>query len=73
MSLSSLKASKVKEALFCYFPVQVALRTLPLAQSAVPILKMAYLHNRTQHENIQNDFAINGSEKRLEMIFDLIE
>lgn len=35
-------------------------------------IKMTYLHNM-QQANIQHDFAINESEKRLEMIFDLIE
>lgn len=33
---------------------------------------LTYLHNM-QQANIQHDFAINESEKRLEMIFNLIE
>lgn len=58
--------------LFCSFSVEVALKTSPWPGLPLQI-KTAYLHNRTQQANIQHDFAINGSEKGLEMIFDLIE
>lgn len=57
---------------FFSFPAEVALKTSP--RPGLPSqIKTAYLHNRTRQANIQHDFAINGCEKGLEMIFDLIE
>lgn len=58
--------------LFCSLPVEEALKTSPWPGLPLQI-ETTYLHNRTQHANIQHDFAINESEKGLEMIFDLIE
>lgn len=58
--------------LFSYLAVEAALKTslwpgLPFQ------ITMTYLHNTMRCTNIQHDFAINESEERLEMIFDLIE
>lgn len=58
--------------LFCSLSAEVVLKTSPWPGLPFQI-KTAYLHNRKQQANIQHDFAINVSEKGLEMIFDLIE
>lgn len=74
LSVSPLTTSKVKDFVLLpfFFLVEVASKTS--ARPGLPFqIKMPYLHNRTQRANIQHDFAINGCEKGLEMIFDLIE
>lgn len=67
-----LKLSKVKDFVLTLFLLGVTLKTSPWPGLPFQI-KMAYLHNRMEQANIQHDFAINGCEKGLEMIFDLIE
>lgn len=58
--------------LFSYLAAEVALKTA--LWPGLPFqITMTYLHNRMRYANIQHDFAINESEERLEMIFDLIE
>lgn len=73
MFLSWLEVGKVKDFVCLPFFSCWGCIEDPTSPGLPFQIKIVYLHNRTQRANIQHDFAINGSEKALKMIFDLIE